>query len=50
MGRGKFPPLRQCAEVERHRGKTESRGHEVKGITVSSSKKHRRKEGEVTGS
>ena len=47
MGRGKFPPLRQCADVERHRGKTESRGHEGKGSTVSSSKQHRRKEGEV---
>ena len=52
MGRGKFPPPRQWAKVERHRGKTDNRGHEVKGITVSSSKQNLdgRKEGEVTGS
>ena len=52
MGRGKFPLPKQWAKVERHRGETENRGHEAKGITVSSSKQNLdgRKEGEVIGS
>jgi len=52
MGRGKFPLPKQWAKVERHRGETENRGHEAKGITVSSSKQNLdgRKEAEVIGS